>query len=815
MLLPRPAAQVEEEASINLRTSSSQRSILGASSSGPATIAGPTFRGTAASHVPTKAALPNNGASAFAVFKDGGDTQVTDTAASQSQWADFGTNAVRRRENERAAVPWKGETLPVYKDGEDSSRPVSLSSSMKFEVFRDEDAESPAVDLGASQPREALSLPRSLRGPGEAELLRQDPFRHYQSGAIILADLPDPAITPSTKELKSTTTSNSSATSTATRNSNCPTHVRASTSQPNSKVRNDSTSTSLAPGEKRKERVASPLHDIYPEGAQGPEYSFEELLASKRQLRVLQSGQSGPKARRQDEPWQEEARQLGTCWTCDFQGEVQLRDSVTGEALFEYLKMQDLREEAIELARQREVQEQRELEAQRQQEALAILEKETRRQEEERARLEDESKQRAADAERQARDERKCEQERMAVLAQQEAQRARLALESVEADRDAQLSYSSEERSVSPTSNAYHRPPSPTINTKAALAEVNAMFGRTMRFDGEQEDEYDSSATEHSSSDEDERPDVYDNEAPLPPSQAETDGSFWSMAQTQSQSQQPFSQFSTQQSGPADSQSSSLGFGSASEAGDTSDQSDTENGPAVYAGKSSPIQEQLFHPLSRSSSSSSSSGFSSQDQRAADRLVTKGSPPVFIPFTDGSENDENAVHSAQNHRSAFKPSRTPLGMKITPSAASEGPAFTVFHEHSASQAEPSSMPDSQEDAGIEGMGYDKGRRAAGNNRFAVMMDIMTPITERTCEFGMQTATMSSRRTGEIHARMLTDTHLEAEDLFDQAIPEDLASSRGSNWDAGKKLQQIDEEGDYSSQIDNIQGRFLTSPAGLP
>lgn len=895
MLLPRPAAShTEDPSSSSLRTSATtaQRSILGGSSTGPA------FRGTTATQATTKAALPNNGATAFAVFKDGSSDSASGSTAnalaSQEGWTDFGTNASRKRENERPAVPWKGETLPVYRDvpAENAvggtSRPVSLSSSMKFEVFRDEDAEIPASDLGISQNREnaGLSMAKSLRGPPEAELLRSDPFRHYTQGIVNLAEIPElPFAQPPSASTSSSSSRTAAIKSSSSKVSSSSSRAK-SASQPSSSA--GVSSTALAPGEKRKERVASPLHEIYPEGAHGPEYSFEELRAQKRHLRKLKTGQPGSACTwHEEQPWQVEARTLHTYWRVDGNGQVVLRDPHSGEALFNYLREEDEREQEAKLAmrrerkqaqeaeerarraeldaekerderrrQQRENQEQEEraqrlqaerlereraedaarLEVERQEAArrqgeLEDAERVKRRQEEE-SRLcreagAEEARKRAEREEQQRQEEDKYrELEAAKRLAEERQEQARIAADAeAEAERiqneerEMARDLFDSERSISPPPSESYRPPSPTINTKAALAEVNAMFGKTMRFDGgTQEDDYDSSATEHSGSSEndfDQNDNVNETDTPFVPSQAETDGSFWSIAQSQSQqprpfSSQPFSQpFSTQQSMPIDSQSSSLGFPSVSDSGSTTEESDGESDVDVRRNSHLDVgHDQFQQSLSRSSSSSSSS--ISGDHHPSLQASLRSHTPAFTAFKEASENDENAGPSQRKDRSVFKPTRTPLGAKSASSAPSTSkPAFAGFCEDEENGVAERRSHEENDDVA----GYGMGRRSAGNNRFANMMDIMTPITERTCEFGMQTATMTSVHAGEVQARMLTGDQSNAEDFFDQVIPEDLASSRGSNWDAGRRLEQIDEEGDYSSQLEASQGKswIILSP----
>ena len=126
MLLPR--SQTPPQDSLSTSTSS-LRPVLGSSSSASIATTG-QFRGTAASNATSRKALPNNGAAGFAVFKDAAADAPTE---GQEGWTDFGTNASRRKENIREAVPWKGETIPMQNDPA-----LSRSQGARIEVFRDE-----------------------------------------------------------------------------------------------------------------------------------------------------------------------------------------------------------------------------------------------------------------------------------------------------------------------------------------------------------------------------------------------------------------------------------------------------------------------------------------------------------------------------------------------------------------------------------------------------------------------------------------------------------------------------------------------------
>lgn len=704
-------------------------------------------------------------------------------------------------------------------------------------------------------------LRRSLRAPAEAELLRRNPFRHYAE-AVELPEIPDvSSITPSALE-------------------NRPSRMAASTAsvkssalrpaQPSSSGQSKSAAASGSHQSQKREKVASPLHDIYPDGFPGPEFSIEEIRAARRGIRDLRSG-SLKLGAESKEAWYSETREKGSIYRFDTAGQVVLRDPESGVALFGYLARQDEAEQEAKLLQRREQKREAEERSRRaaaaaqtrqaaeaaearlkeEQRQLRLREEEGKRRaaaeeaerqaeearlaqeaEERRLRIqrENEQRQRAAEeeAERQRLEEEALERERRRELERQQErdreQAARFAAEEAERQRrhaELQLQRereAEEERLREERERAQaFRPPSPTINTKAALAEVNAMFARTMRFDGDgtQADrERDDSDTEESSSS-DEDGFEPDQETPLVPSQAETEDGFWSHSQP-SQGIPIASQVSDFGMGP--SQASSAGFGFSESEGSTTEESETEQD--AYAA----VPGQQGQGMSRSSSSSSSAssrGFGFSQSQSHSQLLEQPnrSPEQSLRQTFGSSRapfvprkpsavsaitDENASMArapaapvASSSRQAFRPTRKPLGAKplgVVGGSAMQ-PAFEVFQEQSVDDkalqpvAPLQIFRDEEGDNQAASSGYEMGRRPAGSggNRFAPMMDVMTPITERTCEFG---TTTGSRAVG---ARTWT-SHATAEaSIGDIEGVEDLASSLGSNWEAGKRMELIEEE----------------------
>lgn len=707
-------------------------------------------------------------------------------------------------------------------------------------------------------------LRRSLRAPAEAELLRRNPFRNYQE-AVELSEIPDVSKIPASAlddRAPRAVSSNH-------------THASSSARPADSSSSQRKSQTATAPTGQKKEKVASPLHQIYPDGFPGAEFSIEEIRAMRLGMRDLRAGSLTLPG---EEKWQHEARENGIAYRFDAQGSIILRDPASGRALFAYLAKQDAAEQEAKLAQcRREKGEATERDRQAAEAAVARQQAEdmaARAAEEQRQlRLQAEARRkRAAEAEEAAAAARRAKQkhrqeEEARKQAEEEAERLRRLRMAQEAEHQRQQEAAEQERRRNQTERerqdrlvadaadeakvqehllqrheeqrrrhqpqaeaedaaceAAYRPPSPTINTKAALAEVNAMFARTMHFDGEVEDDAQDDSDTASSSDE---ADDFEQEpdTPLVPSQAETEDTFWSHSQpSQSVPIAPQSQVSTFYQSQTQSQADSASF--APSEGSTTEESETEQD---YQSAKLVTGQGLSTSSSTSSVTSSNNGFGESHAQGETSLspeqhlrqTFKSSRQPFIPeqkagaervSTVGDENENPTSMTskavASTARPAFRPTRIPLGAKplsgsIT--APAPAPAFKVFSESEEEPYKPASnlngqigvheAPHSVEEDAAQS-GYEMGRRPAGTNRFAFMMDVMTPITERTCEFGTTTGT---RDLAEMTAwAVRTDAEASAADLEGA---EDLVSSRGSSWEMGRMQLEAILEGAEASGCD--------------
>ncbi|GAA5993180.1 hypothetical protein JCM11641_003656 [Rhodosporidiobolus odoratus] len=268
-------------------SSSDARTILSSSASRPAGIAtGGTGVG------------PKGNGSMFAVFRDesGGKD-----AGKEAGWEDFGTVKSRQRENNEEKKEWQGEVM-LQKGGAAGAKP----GGFKLEVYRDETATPAPLPHAPGGDIDVFS--RSTRPTSEAELLRSNPFKNYSASDVDLLTR-DPLegleVLPRTSSSSAAKTRTSSRDRSATvgekkeRSGSSSSRSKSSSSssaksssssrQPSaSAVASANTpisSSAGATGEKPKERVSVSLRALYPEA--GVEYSFEELKARGKRERYL------------------------------------------------------------------------------------------------------------------------------------------------------------------------------------------------------------------------------------------------------------------------------------------------------------------------------------------------------------------------------------------------------------------------------------------------------------------------------------------------------------------------------------------------
>ncbi|OXG21450.1 checkpoint serine/threonine-protein kinase [Cryptococcus neoformans Ze90-1] len=265
----------DDPASAPARTPS--RSVLGqvrtapSSSVSGATQLAPSLRSTSV----------NNGRK-MEIFADE-EGKADDTPA--SEWPEFGSRDERKKENTVEAGPWKGETLPqsavrgrvaprtpkveVFQDGEEGVAPVQTN----FEVFS-----------------------RHKQPPTEAELLKSDPLRHYDT-TNLSTDIPSLPAPPSARKPPKPLKSNSSASASTkpSSNINAVRHVMQPWTCPT-----DGPLIKLANGTKERRMFNWEL--VYKDGE---EWSFEEIRAKQR-------GLYGKEWRREVQEWERQWHKPGS-----------------------------------------------------------------------------------------------------------------------------------------------------------------------------------------------------------------------------------------------------------------------------------------------------------------------------------------------------------------------------------------------------------------------------------------------------------------------------------------------------------------------
>ncbi|WWC72267.1 uncharacterized protein I206_106229 [Kwoniella pini CBS 10737] len=149
------------------------RSVLGQVATASTSVAGATQLAPS-----LRVASKGNG-SKMEIFSDGSGKNED---SAPGEWADFGTRDARRKENTVEATQWKGETLP-----QSAARTRVAPRTPKVEVFKDV-TENEGIRVADEV------FVRQRQPPTEAELLKSDPLRHYDTSNLSTAipSLPAP-----------------------------------------------------------------------------------------------------------------------------------------------------------------------------------------------------------------------------------------------------------------------------------------------------------------------------------------------------------------------------------------------------------------------------------------------------------------------------------------------------------------------------------------------------------------------------------------------------------------------------------------------
>ncbi|GAA5962252.1 hypothetical protein JCM3765_004718 [Sporobolomyces pararoseus] len=703
---------------------------------------------------------PKGNGSMFAVFKD--DSASSGAGAGQeAEWDDFGTVKSRKRENDMEKKEWNGETMPQVAP--------APTSGFKLEVYRDETATSLPTSHSL---HETDVFARSNRAPSEAEQLRVNPFKNYSSADVDLLtrdplenlEVLAPPVVKKVKKSSSSSSSSSSSTGEKKR-------VKSSSSSSSSKSKSTTAATeSQEPAQPRPQQIAFKL-EILKDGENGW-ISFEEERVRRRSEKYVREAESW-NGWEFKQIWEEEMEKTKrTTYTIDSETGWPLLYNAVGEPLYSFLKPPTpVKPPSPPRAHQIEVPPSSVPPSPSPSPVHHI-----------------------GDC---------CPSPPRPVLETQEAV-------AFSPPRPVEPTPQLDDASSSPFSYAPldpNRPPSPTINTKAANAFLDGLFAKTLDFT-----RVGPKSSENSRDDDDES---QDGAEPSTDESDDDDNDF------QGGLEFGASQFSTQQATQASEVSSDAGF--------------------------------VPFSQTRSMMGDDSSFFGSQDPG----FVNNGGVPSSSAYGPGlyvlneNENDENdenvtppaapmqlfrdvappASSTGGGFRPVTKTARAPLGAKSisTPLAPVPPPpqsAFSVFNDsiQSSENEETYEEPADDYEAPLRGGGdesperqdlrdgYAMGRRERGvPSRYAPFVDNMTPITERTLEItaamntNVLSASQRSRRSSAFGnpAPVMEDDEPSTEEDDDDEVG-DQAFVGQSNEDSSSNSEDGDSSDSSSDDENDLQ-----------
>ncbi|GAA6038721.1 hypothetical protein JCM8097_002365 [Rhodosporidiobolus ruineniae] len=687
---------------------------------------------------------PKGNGSMFAVFRD-------DAGASQAgkdaEWDDFGTVKSRTRENNEEKKEWAGEVMPQ------KGAATPKVGGFKLEVYRDETAGSSPLPHA---PEASDVFSRSSRPTSEAELLRANPFKNYSAGDVDLLTR-DPLegleVLPRASAGSSSKSRNggSSSSSTQARTKSSSSSSRSSSS----KTASSSSASAAAAGEKPKERVAVNMRLLYPK--EGVEYSFEELKARSREAKYLKREVEEWDGWEHREKWDKEERErkrgryeidAETGWPVLFDKQ--------GAPLYEFLPRPSPPRAPSP-------------------EPMAV----------------------EAPSPAPVSPTRPSSQPTHSLLSPSPPRAPQPQLDLLGSSPTAAASAAREPSSPSPEPEQHfvpqdpNRPPSPTINTRAANALLDHLFAKTLDFTkvnggAASRDDSDDDEPSTEESDDDDEDDSSFRGVPSSESQSQFDSQFSTQGGATQQSEAsrdedggafvPFSQTRSQMADDSafyESQRPGSQLPPASmmpTLGEEDENATDENGaplpplvqpmqlfrdaPAASAAAPSAVPATpagAFRPVTRTGSSARAPlGMKSGTPLA----VQPPKQPLFSVFQD--PNASSASTSAGDE-SVFGgdviPSSQPQEDSIRSFSHSQG-GSTIADDSSFAEPEEYSAPlaggsasdeEDGEPSRYSNDGYDLGRRLPGQSRYAPFVEQMTPIVERTLEFTAMTSLSTSQR----------------------------------------------------------------------
>lgn len=361
------------------------------------------------------------------------------------------------------------------------------------------------------------------------------------------------------------------------------------------------------------------------------------------------------------------------------------------------------------------------------------------------------------------------------------------------------------------------RPPSPTMNTKQAQFILDNMFSKTINFDQLVEVEDDDDDDDDESEDEDEEEEEVSGSTSFVDSQSQSqtqfDTAFSQHSAQQQQSTQLYEERIVEREAFVPFVDSALSVDAIVPVIEDVEVSRVELETSEEV-ESEMSAEMIRRPPAAGITSSLLIDMSEAVVEGEEEEIEARGEPLRL-FKDVVEESENpSVLTGVTKAKLFRPvmvDRTPFGVKTIGGGASR--SLNVIQDHFQEEQEEQeennlvdlrSAPLIFHDSPPRADGFAMGRRPIGANRYAPLIDNMTPITERTCEFTTSTMTnvsglSHSQRSRRDSAFPVTEVVLEEDEESEEAEEESDDDDEGDRAFVGEEGADESDRSSYRTR----------------